>query len=107
MNLFGLSLVETEQLDRIELTLVTIQKKLKHMAETQDQEAADLNALAVTVGNIKQGILDLEAKLAEAGGVSPAVQTALDNLKAAVGDASSALPAAPAPAPEGGETSPA
>jgi len=84
------------------------------MAETQDQEALDLAGLTSAVQaitsllpTIKQGILDLEAALKAAGGsTTPAVDTALANLKSAIGDAStaasdaaSALPPAPAPPP--------
>lgn len=73
--------------------------KLKTMAETQDQEVADLQALSSSVAAIDQGVLDLEAKLAQSGNVSQPVQDALDALKAAVAKASGDLPQNPAPTP--------
>jgi septal ring factor EnvC (AmiA/AmiB activator) len=74
-----------------------IERKLNQMAETQDQEAADLDALTASMATIKQGILDLEAALAAAGNTTPAVDAALSSLKGAIGDAAAALPAATPP----------
>ena len=81
------------------LAIYGISTNIYKIMETQDQEAADLTALVATVGTIKQGILDLEAALAAAGGTTPAVDAALSSLKGAIGDAAAALPAAPAPPP--------
>jgi chromosome segregation ATPase len=87
------SIFYSKQLDRIE-------RKVDKMAETQDQEAADINALTTSMGTIKQGILALESALTTAGSTTPAVDTALSNLKAAVADAAAALPVTPIPAPK-------
>jgi hypothetical protein len=87
--------VETEQLNRIELQLEKIRHKLHTMAETQDQEAADLTALVANMATVKQGIIDLETQIQNAGNVPPNVQAALDALKASVADTVATLPAPP------------
>lgn len=60
--------------------------------ESQEQEALDIQAVADQVTEIGVGITALEAALAVAGGTTPAVDTALANLKAAAANTSSLLP---------------
>jgi septal ring factor EnvC (AmiA/AmiB activator) len=86
-------------LELIVQQLRNVERKLDHMAETQDQEAADLNALTTQVGQVQQGIVQLEAALASAGQTSPAVDAALATLKAAVAGAQAALPQTPPATP--------
>jgi hypothetical protein len=87
-----------EELREIRRILKQIAQKEEDMAETLDQEVLDLQALGANMAVIKQGIVDLEAQISAAGTVTPAVQTALDALKASVADTQAALPA---PVPTG------
>ena len=66
--------------------------KMENLMETQAQEAIDIQAVADQLTAIGVGIQALEAALANAGGTTPAVDTALSNLKAAAANTSSLLP---------------
>jgi hypothetical protein len=84
----------------IESRLKTIENLLKRLVtqeqtimETQNQEALDIQAVADQVTGIGVGIVALEAALAAAGGTTPAVDTALANLKAAAATTAGLLPA--------------
>ena len=72
--------------------------------ETQSQEALDIQAVADQVTAIGVGVTALEAALASAGGTTPAVDTALANLKAATQSVTALLPAGPT-GPTGATTS--
>ncbi len=83
------------RLEDIELLLRRLATMEEKIMETQDQEALDIQAVADQVTAIGVGIKALEAALAAAGGTTPAVDTALANLKAATTATAGLLPATP------------
>ena len=94
------------RLKEIKHLLLQLLTKEQTIMENQDQEALDIQAMADQVKVIISGIQALETALTAAGNTTPAVDTALANLKANIADATALLPAAlaptptPAPAPE-------
>lgn len=88
---------------RIPKLLTLLLLEVRNIMSTQEQLAADLNALTTQVAHIGsetsatlQKVVELEAALAAAGATTPAVDAALAALKAQAQATDDLIPDAPA-----------